>query len=140
MAAKQFDRELVKPSGKKGRRFTYETENRVWFVECYIRQLPGGLFRSGEVWRYYVVKQDQFGQDPVRWRRFCSWEFDMERSDKILFSSKEHKLPEYVKDICQELSDILAHRFPVRGIGEGVPSEGGMRLGERTYQQTENDG
>lgn len=144
MAAKKFDRRRVgERKTRHGYEYSYTTKNDLWYVTCEIRQLPGGLFRSGEVWKSKIVPTfDMMDHKLVEtgtrknWKRFAYWNFALEKKEEMEFTNpklREGHLPQYVVDICQELSDLMAAKFPERGLGVGTPSDGGMRVGERDF-------
>lgn len=122
MAREKYDPHRIMWIGKRHRKASYLTENGHWHICCDIRQLPGGLFRSGEVWRSAERKEYP---GTYRWRRFASWDYDLERQDRMRFLKARANVPgyvnvpEYVRVICEEVGLLLANKYPVRGLGVG---------------------
>jgi hypothetical protein len=129
----------VKPhNGNRG--YCYLTDNELWFISCSIRQLPGGLFRDGEVWKSkkvstFGILDHKYVETGTRfdWKRVAAWGFALESQEEMHFTMGKAKLPRYVIAICRRLSDMVGLKFPHRGIGVGVPSDGGMKPIGRVY-------
>ena len=121
-----FDPKRMQTIGSLGKKVSYTTQNGLWYVQCEIRQLPGGLFRSGEVCRAYVMGEDiSKSIDRIcGWKKVGYWNFGLEKYTEVKFTTSTQYLPLYVREICRRLSKEMAERFPLRGIGVSLDREG----------------
>lgn len=144
MAVEKFDQNRIGTVTAPNRcEYSYQTENSLWHVTCKTEQLEEGLFRDGEVWKSRIVptfgvvdhKEVETGTR-FRWKKIAAWNFRKETREEVYFDYGDHLLPQYVIDICQELSRLMADKYPQRGVGVGAPVAGGIfppgkRISER---------
>jgi len=106
---REFDPERLVIPSKSGRTMTYETPNKVWFLKIILRQLPGGLFTSGEVWHSHSTKT----RGIVTVHR-SAWNYGVVNDDQMQWSTARLP-PDYVKYIAVRMGEFLHNKFPLRG-------------------------
>ena len=105
---RKFDPERVDVWGKKKRTMTYETPNEVWFLKVIMRELPDGVFTSGEVWKTHKIKGK-----PWRTTRNSWWDYGL--TDNYMTWLSPRLPPTYVKFIAEKLGEMVQKQCPDRG-------------------------